>query len=188
MQNGGLYIKLGQGVSAINHILPLEYTETLKQLQDQCLPREKNEVTKLFLQDFGKTPEELFKSFDYTPIAAASLAQVFKAETMEGDKVAVKVQYIDLQKRFTSDVGTIWFLTNVIGAVFPNFKFAWIVEDLRDNMLQELDFIHEGQNLERCANDLKKLDYVYIPKINWNLSGLVTIIQLSKVDKVIVFF
>lgn len=78
LKNGGSYIKLGQGLVSMNHILPKEYVETLKALQDKCLARKEDEVTKIFQQDLGKTPCEVFKTFESTPIAAASLAQVRK--------------------------------------------------------------------------------------------------------------
>lgn len=92
--NGGLYIKIGQGVAAINHILPVEYTDTLKLLEDKCLVRKTDEVKRLFLEDFGEPPENLFAEFNYEPCAAASLAQVFRAKTKAGDDVAVKVRKV----------------------------------------------------------------------------------------------
>uniref|UniRef100_A0A1B0BXB6 ABC1 atypical kinase-like domain-containing protein n=1 Tax=Glossina palpalis gambiensis TaxID=67801 RepID=A0A1B0BXB6_9MUSC len=83
---GGLYIKVGQGFAAIIHILPEEYTSTLSNLQDKCLPTSQA----VFIKDFGHKPEELFKEFDYKPKAAASIAQVFKAKLENGQEVAVK--------------------------------------------------------------------------------------------------
>lgn len=163
--NGGLYIKLGQGVAAINHILPVEYTDTLKLLEDKCLERNFDEVDRLFLEDFGDTPRNLFAEFDYKPIAAASLAQVFRAKTKSGDDVAVKVQYIDLQKRFRGDIGTILFLNDLIAFFHKNYNFGWIVRDLRKSLEMELDFNHEADNAERCAKDLQHFNFVHIPKV-----------------------
>ena len=76
LKNGGLYIKLGQGLVSMNHILPKEYLETLKVLQDRCLTRGTTEIGQLFEEEFGKDHKQLFKTFDEEPIAAASLAQV----------------------------------------------------------------------------------------------------------------
>lgn len=56
LENGGSYIKLGQGLTSMNNVVPDEYIETLKLLQDRCLSRGHDEVKRLFMQDFGKTP------------------------------------------------------------------------------------------------------------------------------------
>lgn len=166
-----MYIKIGQGLSAINHILPVQYTETLKLLEDKCLERKQGEVDRLFLEDFGDTPNNLFAEFNYQPIAAASLAQVFRAKTKDGKDVAVKVQYIDLQKRFHGDIGTILFLQDVIAFVHKNYNFGWIIRDLRRSLEFELDFVHEADNAERCARDLQHFNYIHIPKVYRELTG-----------------
>lgn len=171
LENGGLYIKIGQGLAAINHILPVEYTETLKRLEDQGLERKKGEVDRLFIEDFGDTPNNIFAEFDYQPIAAASLAQVFRAKTKDGKDVAVKVQYIDLQKRFHGDIGTILFLQNVIAFIHKNYNFGWIIRDLRRSLEMELDFVHEADNADRCTADLKHFAFIHIPKVHRELTG-----------------
>ncbi|XP_015591317.1 uncharacterized aarF domain-containing protein kinase 5 isoform X2 [Cephus cinctus] len=171
LANGGLYIKLGQGLAAMNHILPKEYIDTLTILQDKCLKHGADELEKIFLQDFGSKPEQVFLKIEPEPVAAASIAQVFKAVTTNGENVAIKVQYIDLQDRFSADIKTVDFLLKIISIMHPKFNFHWVLDEMRDTLVQELDFENEGRNSEKCARDLQSYSYAYVPKVHWDCTS-----------------
>ena len=85
--------------------------------------------------------------------------------TTDGDEVAVKVQYRDLQDKFVSDVTTIEIVLDLTQIIHPKFAFKWIFKELQVRFKNELDFVAEAGNAKRCAKELQNLSYLHVPRV-----------------------
>lgn len=154
-KNGGIYIKLGQHLGMLDHLLPSEYVVTMRDnMLDKCPVSTYEQVRQTIIEDLGSPPEQLYKSFSQQPIASASLAQVHKAVDHDGRQLAIKVQHRGLRETSTLDLATIDFLVNAVKWLAPDFDYQWLVEESKENLPLELDFLHEAANSARCAGNL----------------------------------
>ena len=97
-------------------------------MHELCHSLNNLQLEMLFMEDFGCLPSDLFESFNRQPVAAASLAQVFKAVTVDKEEVAIKAQYIDLRDRYDGDVSTIKLLLKMVAYMHPKFSLSWVFE------------------------------------------------------------
>ncbi|HZQ37739.1 MAG TPA: ABC1 kinase family protein [Dehalococcoidia bacterium] len=167
----GLLIKLGQLIAARPDIFPLEYVRELSRLHDQVPPRSYAEIAPVLRRGLGAAPERVFKTFERTPLAAASLAQVHRAVLHDGREVAVKVQYPGIDTVVRADLFGLNAVKWALGRLLPELNIGEIVDDLRDSIPQELDFIHEGRNAERVARNFAGKPGVIVPRIVWERSS-----------------
>mmetsp|Transcript_50721 Transcript_50721/g.130833 ORF Transcript_50721/g.130833 Transcript_50721/m.130833 type:complete len:351 (-) Transcript_50721:1029-2081(-) len=163
---GGLYLKAGQQIASLPHILPVEYTSTLAVCQDKANSMDIDDVKAVFAEDLGENAmEEMFESFDEKPLAAASLAQVHHARLKSGDEVAVKVQYRYLKGLADSDIATIAYGLKIVKMLFPGFEFGWLIDEFKCNLPKELDFRVEAENGRRCAKMFEGRADVHVPAV-----------------------
>lgn len=167
--NKGIFIKFGQHLAAMDYLLPHEYTDTMRVLQDHAPAVSYEDIERVFIEEFGSPPQKLFDEFDKKPIAAASLAQVHVARV--GDqKVAVKVQFPGLRETCEGDSMTIAVLIDIAAKLFPEFELKWFIKEVNYNLPLELDFTHEGRNSELVAKSFRKNPNVKLPLIDWSRS------------------
>ncbi|OUZ99089.1 UbiB domain [Macleaya cordata] len=175
-RNGGIYIKLGQHISQLEYVVPEEYVQTMRaSMLNKCPVSSYDQVCEVFKKELGAMPEEIFDEFNPVPIASASLAQVHNARTRDGQRVAVKVQHTHMTDTAAADYATVELIVNTLNWFFPSFDYRWLVDEMRDSLPKELNFLFEAKNSEKCLDNFRRLsphlsDYVYAPRVYWNLT------------------
>ncbi|MCP4654822.1 MAG: AarF/ABC1/UbiB kinase family protein [bacterium] len=150
---GGIYIKLGQLLALQPDILPLEYCNELMKLLDRVPPFAFEDVERLFLEELGSTPAELFDPFEREPLAAASIAQVHVAY-LDGRKLAVKVQRPTVGQDFAPDIRLMWAVVRTAEWLRLR-QLAWVARPLREFVTwtrEELDFRREARYMKALAH------------------------------------
>ncbi|KAJ3095606.1 putative aarF domain-containing protein kinase 1, partial [Phlyctochytrium planicorne] len=184
--NGGVYIKLGQHIAALMYLLPTEYTETMKVLQDRCPPSSMTAIQDLFLSDTSTPLSSHFSTFDPTPVGVASLAQVHKATLPSGQEVAVKIQHPHLDEHAPIDIALCGWFAGQVKTLFPDFEFDWLALELKESLPRELDFQLEAGNARKVAGYFKGDAVVKIPEVLWAKRRILVMeyINGGKVDDV----
>ncbi|CAK9441766.1 uncharacterized protein LODBEIA_P56340 [Lodderomyces beijingensis] len=165
-KNGGIYIKLGQHLTALTYLLPREWTDTMIPLQDRCPRSSVAEIERMFETDLGVKLNDIFIEFDPEPIGVASLAQVHMARLRgNGQKVAVKVQHPSLKEFVPIDVEMTKMVFDLMYRAFPEYPLTWLGDELQNSIFTELDFKVEADNSQRTAHHFGNVAFLRIPKI-----------------------
>ncbi|TVY81044.1 ABC1 family protein MCP2-like protein [Lachnellula suecica] len=181
-KNGSIFIKLGQHLSAMNYLLPLEWTTTFIPLQDKCPVSSMESIEAMFEKDTGEQLSDYFSEFATEPIGAASLAQVHLATVKEsGQKVAVKVQHPALAEWASLDLALTGFTFSTLKRFFPEYDLQWLSSEMEYSLPQELDFALEGQNAMRAKeyfSHIPELPLV-IPDVLWAKNRILVMENVS---------
>ena len=172
---GPAFVKLGQVLSTRPDVLPPAYVKALSTLQETGSKVSPEQVRLIIERDLGKPIEDLFRTFDQSPAAAASLAQVHRATLLDGTAVAVKVQRPDLERLVSRDLdamewGLRW-LQRLAPRRMQRSNFLGFFEEFRRYTLQELDFAGEGQVIDRFRANFSGRTDVKFPKVHWHHTG-----------------
>lgn len=152
IQLQGLFIKVGQLISIMTNFLPDAFREQLEGLQDQVPPRPYSDIEARIREEFdGRGPGELFARFRRRPVASASIGQVHIAYLPDGEKVAVKVQYPDIEEVVKSDLRTLRRIFSIVGHFVHYAGLEDVYREIRSMILEELDFRREADNARRIA-------------------------------------
>ncbi len=180
----GTALKVSQILSMEADILPVSIREKLKEACYQVPPINRALVRKQFIQEFYKTPSELFHHFDSQAFAAASIGQVHRATTHKGASVAVKVQYPGISASIESDLRIIETLFSALSAssdLLPQKNVLSItMNEMQDRLREEVDYHVEADNI-KWFQDNVKIPGVRIPSVAEELSSK-RILSLEMLD------
>ena len=169
-QLGGAYLKLGQFLSLRSDLIPSEYCDELKNLQDKVKPFSFDAARAIVNRELGKPLEKVFQSFEQQPIGSASIAQAHIAKLKDGTKVVVKLQRPDIAKQFKADIDIMNYFARKMANMdrFRDYNPVAIVQEFERYTNNELNFVMEGRNVDRFYKAFKNSKQVKIPKVHWD--------------------
>jgi ubiquinone biosynthesis protein len=189
---GPSFIKLGQIMSTRPDLVPTDIIQELQRLQDDVPPVAFESIRAELERQLGAPISEVFAQFDETPIASASIGQVYRAALRDGDvlhDVVVKVQRPDIATTIERDVDLLYWLAHALQRSVPEaglYSPVKLVDEFHRAISAELDYAQEADNAVRFADNFTELQSVVFPKVYPQASsGKVITLSYIPGDKVL---
>jgi predicted unusual protein kinase regulating ubiquinone biosynthesis (AarF/ABC1/UbiB family) len=162
----GAVMKVGQIASQTQDFLPKEFSAALQKLQKEAPPIDYSLIRQQIVNELGGEPENIFKSFNREPYAAASIGQVHRAVTQEGIDVIVKIQYPGVDKSCDSDLKQLRMTLKLGGLLkIPKDTADQLFGEIRERLHEELDYVNEARNIKRFKAFHKDSEGLIIPDV-----------------------
>jgi predicted unusual protein kinase regulating ubiquinone biosynthesis (AarF/ABC1/UbiB family) len=171
----GAAMKMGQLASFIDtDYLPDEYREIyqdkLGKLRTSAPPMPWEKVRKVLTEEYDEPYEDLFGDFETQAFAAASIGQVHRATLPDGRLVAVKIQYPGVDAAIRADLSNAGMILRFAKALAPGLDAKAVARELRERVLEELDYEYEAQNQRTFARAYRDHPFIYVPDVIARLS------------------
>jgi predicted unusual protein kinase regulating ubiquinone biosynthesis (AarF/ABC1/UbiB family) len=172
----GAFMKLIQMLSIRKDLLPGEALDVLRATQSNVPPMSYATISEQIRKEIGKRPEAIFKSFDQTAFAAASLGQVHRAVTRDGVDVAVKIQYPGVEDTVEQDLQNLKLLLRTLQALGHDvmrqqIDTGAVYRELEQRLREELDYVNEARNVVEFGRRLGTDGEIMIPHYIKELSS-----------------
>lgn len=177
---GPTFVKFGQILATRSDLLDASWTDELDRLHSQASTLSWEQLAPQIRADLKGDPHSLFAEFDETPLAAASMAQIYRARLHSGEAVVIKVLRPGLAKTIQADLRLLTYLAETVEQQSPalaRYRPRQMVRALATALTHELDLTHEGNNCERVAQQFAQQPNVVIPKIYWQWSSQRLLVQ-----------
>ena len=167
---GPTFVKLGQILAGRADLFGPEYIAEFEKLHSHVPAVPLETLRPQLCEDLGGEPEDVFARFDPEPLAAASIAQVHRAQLKDGTEVIVKIRRPGITDTIEADLRLLARIAAVAEAEIPSLKPyrpQQLVHELARSLKRELDLASECRNAERIATNLAPLPWIVVPKVHW---------------------
>jgi ubiquinone biosynthesis protein len=168
---GPTYVKLGQIMAIREDLLPAAVCAELKNLFDHLPPIPLDELTARVETGLGRPARACFRRIDPQPLGSASIAQVHRAETLEGEHVVIKVMKPGIRAAVVSDLKLLKLLGVLLQAVIPRYQPRRIISEFCAYTLREVDFRVEADNAGMFAANFRDEPGIVFPRVYHDLSS-----------------
>ena len=171
----GAAMKLGQVMSFLDvGLVPEQYREEfqheLAKLRDAAPTVSFKQMRRVIEEDLEEPLAELFDSFEEEPIAAASIGQVYRGTLKDGREVAVKVQYPGVASAVRADLQNLDMILRLLRRMTPGLDVKAIAEEIRERIVEELDYELEAQNQRALARIFEGHPFIVVPEVITSMS------------------
>jgi len=160
----GAAMKVGQMLSLHEGLLPPEVSDVLRSLQKEA-PKVPSEVMEYEIRGALKNFDDLFESMETEAFAAASIGQVHRGRLKDGRPVAVKIQYPLIDEIVKADLKSLRVLLQSLFSLVSDADFRPMWSEVRDRLLEELDYTHEAANTEKMIALHANVPEIVIPPV-----------------------
>lgn len=171
---GTTFVKLGQMLSIRPDLVPREFVEEFVKLQDKVSAVGMSEIRGQIERELDTKLENVYANFQQECIGSASIGQVHRARLIDGREVVVKVRKAGIEDIIETDLSILFILANLLDRYFLSMAVinpVAIVDEFARTIHEELDFIHEAQNLKRFRDNFEENENVVIPDVVWEFTG-----------------
>ena len=168
---GPIFVKFGQAVSTRRDLLPADIADELAKLQDRVPPFPGATARALIERAYGQSVAQVFSSFEETPLAAASIAQVHAARLPGGEEVVVKVLRPGMRTIIERDLEVLHAFAGLAQRYWTEgrrLRPREIVAEYQKTILDELDLMREAANASQLKRNFAGSDLLYVPEVYWD--------------------
>ena len=167
----GAAMKLGQMISMdAGDVLPAELSGILATLRENANFMPTRQLDQVLIEQWGKDWRRQFRRFDPRPIAAASIGQVHKALSKDGEELAIKVQYPGVAESIDADIDNVAGLLKLSRLVPEELDLSPILAAAKEQLHEEADYVREGRQMQFYADLLKGDERFIVPALRADLS------------------